>query len=271
MAAPGNTANGVLLFMPPNSAGIIHQDQGVSGAISQNPEMMQCGPQQFTVMNPGNQPLGSMYPGSPAEQVAQLRKVGMMEIFLKAQPKTLGAIQILIGLIHIGFGGVSTIFIKYIYVSGIVGYPFWGGIFFIISGSLSVAAENRGNICLVRSSRGVNRTSALFSAIGIILFLTELIFNASHYDHKDEEYHWLNAGKGITVMLLLLSILEFSIAVSTSYFASQAICYTPNTAMLFRPYAANENFGVPAAPMPPPPPYTNEAYDPKEETEQWAS
>ncbi|KAG6923803.1 membrane-spanning 4-domains subfamily A member 8-like, partial [Chelydra serpentina] len=87
MAAPGSTANGVLVFMPPNSAGIIHQGQGVSGAISQTPEMVQCGPQQFRVMNPGNQPLGSMYPGSPAEQVAQLRKVGMMEIFLKAQPK----------------------------------------------------------------------------------------------------------------------------------------------------------------------------------------
>ncbi|XP_030418502.1 membrane-spanning 4-domains subfamily A member 15-like [Gopherus evgoodei] len=267
MAAPGSTANGMLVFMPPNSAGIIHQGQGVSRAIPLTPEMVQYGPQQFTVMNPGNQPLGSMYSGSPAEQVAQLRKVGMMEIFLKAQPKTLGAIQILIGLIHIGFGGVSTIFIKYISVSGIVGYPFWGGTVFIFSGSLSVAAENRGNICLVRSSRGMNRTSAFSSAIGIILFLTELIINVSHYEHKDEKYHWLNAVKGITIMLLLLSILEFSIAVSTSYFASQAICYTPNTTMLFRPYAANENFEVPSAPIPPPPPYTNEAYDPKEETE----
>ncbi|XP_044872029.1 membrane-spanning 4-domains subfamily A member 15-like [Mauremys mutica] len=264
MAAPGSMANGVLVFMPPNSAGIIHQGQGVSGDIPQTPEMVQYGPQQFTVMNPGNEPLESMYPRSPAEQVAQLRKIGMMEIFLKTQPKTLGAIQILIGLIHIGFGGVSTTFIKYISVSGIVGYPFWGGIVFIISGSLLVAAENRGNICLVRSSREMNRISALFSALGIILFLMELIINASLYYEK---HHWLNALKGITVMLFLLSILEFSIAVSTSYFASQAIWYTPNTAMLFRPYAANENFGVPSAPIPPPPPYTNEAYDPKEETE----
>ncbi|KAM9149059.1 membrane-spanning 4-domains subfamily A member 15-like [Pangshura tecta] len=267
MAAPGSMANGVLVFMPPNSAGVIHQDQGVSGAIPQTPEMVQCGPQQFTVMNPGNQPLGTIYPRSPAEQVAQLRKVGMMEIFLKAQPRTLGAIQILIGLIHVGFGGVSTTFFKYISVSGIVGYPFWGGIVFVISGSLLVAVENRGNICLVRSSRGINRISALFSATGIILFLTDLIINASHYDHEDEKFHWLNALKGIKIMLLLLSILEFSIAVSTSYFASQAICYTPNTAMLFRPYAANENFGVPSAAIPLPPPYTNEAYDPKEATE----
>ncbi|KAM7165199.1 membrane-spanning 4-domains subfamily A member 15-like [Macrochelys suwanniensis] len=266
MATPENTANGVLVFMPPNSAGVIHQGQGVSGAISQTPEMVQCGPQQFMVMNPGNQPLGSMYPGSPAEQVAQLRKVGMMEIFLKAQPKTLGAIQILIGLIHIGFGGVSTIFIKYISISSIVGYPFWGGIFFVVSGSLSVAAENRGNICLMRSTRGTNGTSTIFSVIGIILLLTELIFNVSQYDHKNE-----GAAKGITVMLLLLSILELSITISTSYFASKAISYTPNMAMLFRPYVANENFGVPCAPMPPPPPYTNEAYDPKEETEQGAS
>ncbi|EMP26062.1 Olfactory receptor 9G4 [Chelonia mydas] len=332
MAAPGSMADGVIVFMPPNSAGVIHQGQGVSGAISQTPEMVQCGPQQFTVMNPGNQPLGSTYPRCPAEQIAQLRTVGMMEIFLKSQPKTLGAIQILIGLIHIGFGGVSTIFIKYIAVSGIVGYPFCEGIFllgvdhihpdqigpvstcsplvrcrtmasmepaqitaavmsivnisrvilqYVQNQNLQKQARRRqqrgdesdedmdtdfaqstgpGNLDIlvamgeahavechfwaretstdwwdrivlqVKSSRGMNNTSAIFSSIGIILFLTELILNTSH-DHKDEEYRWLSAGKGITGMLLLLSILEFSIAVSTSYFATQAIRYTPNTVM----------------------------------------
>ncbi|TFJ99591.1 Membrane-spanning 4-domains subfamily A member 8 [Platysternon megacephalum] len=219
MAASGSTANGVLVFMPPNSAGIIHQGQGVSGAISQNPEMVQCGPQQFRVMNPGNQPLGSVYPGSPAEQVMQLRQMGMTERFLKAQSKTLGlygkvakkpvpssdleslgprAIQILIGLMHIGFGGLSGAFIgHYTPISFMGGYPFWGG--------LSVAA------------------------------------------------------KGIAVLLLLFTILEFSIAVSTSYFACLAICYTPNTAMLFRPYVANANFGVPSAQMASPAPPTNVA------------
>ncbi|XP_074985109.1 membrane-spanning 4-domains subfamily A member 15-like isoform X1 [Caretta caretta] len=278
MAAPGSTANGVLIFMPPNSAGVIHQGQGVSGAISQIPEMVQCGPQQFTVMNPGNQTLGSMYPRSPAEQVAQLKKVGMMEIFLKAQPKTLGAIQILIGLMHIGFGGVAAVFVGYnvyISISVIGGYPFWGGLFFVISGSLSVAAETHRNTCLVRGSLGMNITSAIFSAIGIILFLTELIINVSDYSRNYED-----AAKGITVMLFLMTILEFSVAVSTSYFSCQAICYTPNTvslsalkrdAMLFMPYAANSNFAVPSAPMASPPPYTNRAYDSKEETEQGAS
>ncbi|CAM5149302.1 unnamed protein product [Natator depressus] len=269
MAAPGSTANGVLMFMPRNSAGVIHQGQGVSGAISQIPEMVQCGPQQFTVMNPGNQPLGSMYPRSPAEQVVQLKKVGMMEIFLKAQPKALGAIQILIGLMHIGFGGVAAVFVGYnvyISISVIGGYPFWGGLFFVISGSLSVAAENHRNTCLVRGSLGMNITSAIFSAIGIILFLTELIINVSDYWRNYED-----AAKGITVMLFLMTILEFSVAVSTSYFACQAICYTPNTAMLFMPYATNANFGVPSAPMASPPPYTNRAYDSKEDTEQGAS
>nr|XP_023969529.1 membrane-spanning 4-domains subfamily A member 15-like [Chrysemys picta bellii] len=268
MAAPGSMANGVLVFMPPNNAGIIHQGQGVSGAISQIPEMVQYGPQQFRVMNPGNQPLGSVYPSSPAEQVEQLKKVGMMERFLKAQPKTLGAIQILIGLMHIGFGGVSAVFIVYhfyVSISVIGGYPFWGGLFFVISGSLSVAAENHRNTCLVRGSLGMNITSAIFSGIGIILFLTELIINASDYSHDYE-----GAAKGIMVMLFLMTILEFSIAVSISYFACQAICYTPNTAM-FMQYAANANFGIPSVPMASPPPYTNVAYDPKEEIEQGAS
>ncbi|KAM7165204.1 membrane-spanning 4-domains subfamily A member 15-like [Macrochelys suwanniensis] len=255
MAAPGSTANGVLVFMPPNSAGVIHQGQGVSGAISQTPEMVQCGPQQFMVMNPGNQPLGSVYPGSPAEQVTQLRQMGMTERFLKAQSKTLGAIQVLTGLIHIGFGGVSGFFIgHYICISFFGGYPFWGGLSFVVSGSLSVSAENHQNTCLGRGSLGMNITSAIFSAIGIILLLTELIINTSGYS-----YSYSGAAKGNTVMLLLFTILEFSITISTSYFACQAICYTPNTAMLFRPYVANANFGVPSAQMASPAPHTNVA------------
>ncbi|XP_073205351.1 membrane-spanning 4-domains subfamily A member 15-like [Lepidochelys kempii] len=261
MAAPGSTANGVLVFMPPNSTGIVQQGQGVSGGIFQTPEMVQCGPQQFTVMNQlGNQPLGSVYPRSPAEQVAQLKKVGMMEIFLKAQPKALGAIQILTGLMLIGFGGVSAVFIRhYASISFIGGYPFWGGLSFVISGSLSVAAETHRNTCLMRGSLGMNITSAIFSAIGIILLLTELIINASDYSYTYEVFLLLSAGKGITFMLLLFTILEFSIAVSTAYFASQAIRYTPNTAMLFMPYVANANVGVPSAQMPSPAPHTNVA------------
>ncbi|XP_067397574.1 membrane-spanning 4-domains subfamily A member 15-like [Emydura macquarii macquarii] len=268
MAAPESTANGVFVIMPPNSASVIQQDQGASSVISQTPQMVQHGPQHFGVMNPGNQPLGAVYARSPAEQIEQLRTEGMMEIFLKAQPKTLGALQILIGLIHIGFGGISTIFIKpYISISAIVGYPFWGGILFIISGSFSVAAENHRKTCLVRSSRGVNSTSACVSSIGIFLLLTELILNESRSDHMYDECRCLSAMKGIMVMLLFCTTLEFCIAVSTSYFACQAIWYIPNTAMLFTPYGGNANIGVPSAPMPPPPPYTSVAYDPKEGNE----
>nr|XP_006110396.1 membrane-spanning 4-domains subfamily A member 15-like [Pelodiscus sinensis] len=271
MAAPGSMANGVLVFMPPNSAGILQQGQGVSGAISQTPQVMQYGPQQFRVMDPWNQPLGSMYPGSPGEQVAQLRKAGMMERFLKAQPKTLGAIQILTGLMLIGFGGVAAVFIyHYASISVIGGYPFWGGLFFVISGSLSVAAEKHHKPCLVRGSLAMNIISAIFSAIGILILIAELIVNETSYDYYGKYELW-SAAKGTSVMLLLLTILEFSIAIVTSHYACQAICYNPDTAILYRPYVANANLAVPSAQIPLPPPYTNQAYDPKEETERRAS
>uniref|UniRef100_A0A8C0G1W0 Membrane spanning 4-domains A8 n=1 Tax=Chelonoidis abingdonii TaxID=106734 RepID=A0A8C0G1W0_CHEAB len=122
------------------------------------------------------------------------------------------AIQILIGLMHIGFGGISGAFFgHYTPISFIGGYPFWRG--------LSVSRING-------SSLGKNIISAIFSAIGISLLLTELIINASY------RYFGLAATKGITVLLLLFTILEFSIAVSISYFACLAICYTPNTVSL---------------------------------------
>nr|XP_006111810.1 membrane-spanning 4-domains subfamily A member 12-like [Pelodiscus sinensis] len=173
---------------------------------------------------------------------------------------------------HIGFSAVCAIFIGYyIPISFIGGYPFWGGFSFIISGSLSVAAEKHHKSCLVKGSLGMNITSAIFSAIGIILLLTELIINASF-----ERHSWLGGAKGITAMLFLLTVLEFCIAVSTSHFASEALCYTPSDSMLYVPYVVNANVVVPAPQitspqMAAPPPYSNVAYDPKEEMEHRAA
>ncbi|XP_015677273.1 membrane-spanning 4-domains subfamily A member 8 isoform X2 [Protobothrops mucrosquamatus] len=105
----------------------------------------------------------------------------------------------MIGLVHIGFGAVSLCLIPsyYLIVSGLGGYPFWGGIFFISSGSLCVAAVNRPNRCLVQSSVGMNTTSAIMALIGIILYLCEIIMNNRHsrYIHQYNSGGLIMTGK----------------------------------------------------------------------------
>ncbi|KAJ6633796.1 hypothetical protein lerEdw1_014293 [Lerista edwardsae] len=67
---------------------------------------------------------------------------------------SLGAVQIMTGLVHIGLGALSVdIMIPNSSMPSVTigGYPFWGGMIFIVSGSLSMAAANYSwNPSLVR-------------------------------------------------------------------------------------------------------------------------
>ncbi|XP_078528264.1 membrane-spanning 4-domains subfamily A member 4D-like isoform X3 [Lissotriton helveticus] len=72
----------------------------------------------------------------------------LLQKFIKGEPKILGAIQIMIGIISFFFG--ATICSPTLQsFSGFTGAPFWGGFCFLISGSLSIAAEKKQNYCLI--------------------------------------------------------------------------------------------------------------------------
>ncbi|TTI92388.1 Membrane-spanning 4-domains subfamily A member 15 [Bagarius yarrelli] len=68
--------------------------------------------------------------------------------FLKVQPKALGTVQIMIGVLTILFGIVLASDPVLLQASVLSGNVFWGPIVYIITGSLAVAAENRLNSCL---------------------------------------------------------------------------------------------------------------------------
>ncbi|XP_015676670.1 membrane-spanning 4-domains subfamily A member 15 [Protobothrops mucrosquamatus] len=218
------------------------------------------------------------YPQYVAQQLGistsapqQVSQKGPMERFLSAEAKVLGAIQIMIGLIHIGFGAVAiclTLYpFYYLFLSVIGCYPFWGGIFFISSGSLCVAAVNRPNRGLVKSSVGLNITSAIMAVVGIILYLCELIFNSPNFRHiyinntEDLDITTIeNVSYGFSSLLLLFSLLEFCIAVSLAHFGCQATCCSDaQPTMLFVPYQViGDGAGTTELnPSPPPPTYDN--------------
>nr|XP_034958743.1 membrane-spanning 4-domains subfamily A member 12-like [Zootoca vivipara] len=102
----------------------------------------------------------------------------------------------MIGLVHIGFGAVSLVLIsyyQYMIFAAFGGYPFWAGLFFIISGSLAVSVEKYLNTSMVKCCVGMNITSSIMALIGIVLYLMELCLNAvrkdRYYPNQDKYSH----------------------------------------------------------------------------------
>ncbi|XP_047630077.1 membrane-spanning 4-domains subfamily A member 8-like [Phacochoerus africanus] len=210
-------------------------------------------PNGYTVL-PAGMTQGPLYPSyQPQVQVIHGNPLGS-EAFVGQPPaqgtlkegKALGAIQILIGLFHWGLGSImGTVFVRgYLAISFYGGFPFWAGIWFIVSGSLSVTAEKQPrSSCLLNSSLGFNILSAIFSLVGICLFTAELVITPSFLrtDHHFSPLWNVVTGIVISSVLLIFSLLEFCIACASAHFGCQLVCYQPKTVGMVVPniYVAN--------------------------------
>ncbi|XP_067318353.1 uncharacterized protein [Anolis sagrei] len=154
---------GRVVFLPPNGDNKIQESQGMPATLIQPQGTVQY------VHYKGQQPW------SPNTSLQKL---------LKVETKTLGAIQVIIGIMHIGFGAVPIHLFSSTYqpLSAAGGYHIWGGLLFIVSGSLSVAVEKRLNPCLVKCNVGMNIVSAIVALVGIVLCIHELHFNQHTYE-----------------------------------------------------------------------------------------
>ncbi|KAM4848030.1 LOW QUALITY PROTEIN: membrane-spanning 4-domains subfamily A member 12 [Urocitellus parryii] len=151
-------------------------------------------------------------------------------------------IQIVIGSMHIGFGIILGLlsysttqywgFGSFTFISG---YPFWGGICFIISGSLSITTFKEFSPCLIKSSLGMNIVSSIFSLIGAILLLLDLCINGL----VSQAYWAVISGKGISAMLMIFSLLEFCITCATAHFAKQMVTNTSGSVLVIPAVYAN--------------------------------
>ncbi|XP_042532492.1 membrane-spanning 4-domains subfamily A member 8-like isoform X2 [Dipodomys spectabilis] len=202
---------------------------------------------------PNSQPPVHIIPGNPPGLIPAVTVLPAPKLLKEG--KVLGVMQILIGLVHIGLGSImATVLLgNYIRISLYSGFPFWGGIWFIISGSISMAAKTpRSSSCLVSASVGLNIFSAICSAVGVILLITELSLTRTYSDLSYYPPHssWnMNTGRAVSGMLLIFCILEFCVACASSHFGCQVVCcqYSQVDPVFPSVYAAN-----PVA-MPPPP------------------
>uniref|UniRef100_A0A2I2YWA3 Membrane spanning 4-domains A18 n=1 Tax=Gorilla gorilla gorilla TaxID=9595 RepID=A0A2I2YWA3_GORGO len=134
--------------------------------------------------------------------------------FINEEVRTLGvsAIQILIGLTHI-FSAINPVLYYYPSVTWLSGYPLWGGLSYIVSGSLSVWAAKDPSPCVVNSSISFNIISALFAFAGIFIIITDLSL-----------YYVTTYSKAVSGGLLPFALLEFILTCVVSHFGCQATC-----------------------------------------------
>ncbi|XP_017336261.1 membrane-spanning 4-domains subfamily A member 4A [Ictalurus punctatus] len=166
--------------------------------------------------------------------------------FLKAEPKALGTVQIMIGLITLLFGIVLASDFSVALASVLTGNLYWASIVYIIAGSLSVAAETKLHPCVVQGSLGMNVVSAVFSAVGIGVLITD--FFLYHNCYTSECYSFQARTKAISGVLLVFAVLQFIISISISVFACKATCCS-ETMVPFVTYGNQTVTGNPQVPV----------------------
>ncbi|XP_048048691.1 membrane-spanning 4-domains subfamily A member 4A-like [Megalobrama amblycephala] len=163
--------------------------------------------------------------------------------FFKAQPKALGSVQIMIGVMIFLLGIVLTTNVDRfgtLYVFS--GITYWGSFIFISAGSLSVAAQNKLHPCVVKASLGMNVISAITSAIAVLLMGIQIgihpmpyqscYYSLSYSENYSENYiciYFERYGWGIIGIMMVLSILQFIISICISGFACKATCDRDST------------------------------------------
>ncbi|GAB5577936.1 B-lymphocyte antigen CD20-like isoform X1 [Prionailurus iriomotensis] len=246
MASAGPMANSMFVVAPPNGY------PEIQGGMCQVPPY------------PSNQPQVHLIPVNPPGLKSSVTEQPAQRALKEG--KVLGAIQILIGLIHMGLGSIMATVLSghYTAISFYGGFPFWGGVWvhhFRIP--LSVSRKS-AKILLPgwrNGSLGLNIVSAICSVVGITLFIMDMSLPPIYARPDSYPYYdtWgVTPGVAISGVLLTFCLLEFGIACASSHLGCQLVCCQHNVGVVL-PNVYMANPVVVPEPVNLPPTYSNEA------------
>ncbi|XP_001339255.3 membrane-spanning 4-domains subfamily A member 4A-like [Danio rerio] len=163
------------------------------------------------------------------QHVAGVSPLQGIQAFLKGQPKALGTVQIMVGVLTFLLGIASIHYGYYVFFH--TGASYWGSLIYIIAGWLSIAAKNKidspAGLCLVRASLVMNIFSAIAAGISIIEHSLNLVFVSSG-PSCSLPYSWSQGDRslfsGIRGVLLAFAVLELLISIFLSAFGCKVTC-----------------------------------------------
>ncbi|XP_062995722.1 membrane-spanning 4-domains subfamily A member 15-like [Elgaria multicarinata webbii] len=167
-----------------------------------------------------------------------------MKNFYLGEPLALGITQILIGIMGIVFGIMMDIAIPYASHSDYFRQktPYWTGILYIISGSVSVKASKTPKMPWVKGMLVMNVVSTVAAAAGIVIASISFIF-----------YYLRPRGpirNGIQTVLFIFTIVEFCITISTAAFGCRTVCrdtYAETIVVVYQNMTPDNAVSQPAA------------------------
>ncbi|MBZ3869541.1 Membrane-spanning 4-domains subfamily A member 4A [Sciurus carolinensis] len=141
----------------------------------------------------------------------------MPEKFLKGEPKVLGVVQILVAVINLSLGIIMMTATLPFHgpdpISVYIGYTVWGSV-------------------LVRGSLGLNIFSAVLASAGILINAFSVTIFAFYLYHYSQTFENCQMTRSILIgldgVVLILSVLEFFIAVTLSAFGCKVTCCNPS-------------------------------------------
>ncbi|XP_040177017.1 membrane-spanning 4-domains subfamily A member 4A-like [Rana temporaria] len=174
------------------------------------------------------------------------------QTFLKGKPKALGILVIVAAILEIGLG-IALCFTLFT-ITLPSGISFWGPVFYIIAGSLTLGAQKKPNICLIKGSLGLNIISSIFSMVALILNIVDLgilqcysygyyYYNYNYNSNSNYDYYYneaqkkcqqqLSGGYAVLSLLLLINLLLFCVTISTSVFDCRSLSKVQNVTQVF--------------------------------------
>ncbi|XP_053493188.1 membrane-spanning 4-domains subfamily A member 4A-like isoform X1 [Ictalurus furcatus] len=189
---------------------------------------MASAPIPLTNVGSGYTIVTQVLPSSTASNTADQNSpqmLGPLRKFLKGEPKALGTVQIMIGLLTILLGIVMAVYPQNISVySGVI---FWGSLLHITAGALAVSASNKLNACVVKGAMVVNIFSTIAAGIAIIMLSLDLVIGPHRFClfyGCGNDVIAVSRTSGIIGVLLVFSLLQFAISIAISAFTCKATC-----------------------------------------------